>query len=233
MFRVHLVVFNPVRLHGTERSHAHMQRQKIMGNGRQQLRRKMQPGRGSGNRSFMPGVNSLVALLVGRVALPVHVMGKRQAAVLFLIHLPVKPDEAVAFPVNAFHGAHRITDGDRTPQLHLAPGAHHALPQQGVEHLCTHHFNGAVIGKIPCGNHPGIIQDEMVPFPHIFRQVAKMPVLNQAGIPVDDHHPGGGAVREGAVRYQLFQQRIIKINGAHGQVHCHESAERSIPLNHR
>lgn len=41
-----------------------------------------------------------------------------------------------------------------------------------------------------------------------------MPVLNQAGIPVDDHHPGGGAVREGAVRYQLFRQRIIKINGA-------------------
>lgn len=54
----------------------------------------------------------------------------------------------------------------------------------------------------------------MIPFPHIFRQIAKMPVLNHARIPVNDHHPGRGAVRKGTVRYQFFRQRIIKINGA-------------------
>lgn len=41
-----------------------------------------------------------------------------------------------------------------------------------------------------------------------------MPVLNHARIPVNDHHPGRGAVRKGTVRYQFFRQRIIKINGA-------------------
>ena len=104
---------------------------------------------------------------------------------------------------------------------------------KGIKNLRAYYFNGTVVGKISCRNHPGIIQDKMIPFPHIFRQIAKMPVLNHARIPVNDHHPGRGAVRKGTVRYQFFRQRIIKINGAHGQVHCHESSERSIPLNRR
>ena len=193
----------------------------------------MQPGRRSGNGPFMSGVNGLVTLPVGWVAFPVHIVGKSQTPVFFLIHFPVKPDKAVPFLINAFHGAHRLSDRNRTPKLHFASGAHHALPQQGIKNLRAYYFNGTVVGKISCRNHPGIIQDKMIPFPHIFRQIAKMPVLNHARIPVNDHHPGRGAVRKGTVRYQFFRQRIIKINGAHGQVHCHESSERSISLNRR
>ena len=44
-------------------------------------------------------------------------MGKSQAAVFFLIHFPVKPDEAVSLPINVFHDAYRLPDGNRTPCL--------------------------------------------------------------------------------------------------------------------
>ena len=189
MLRVHLMVLNIVRLDGTERAHAHVKRQKIMRYGGKQFRCKVQTGRRGGNGPLIPGVYRLVTFLVRRIALPVHVMGKRQPSVLFLVHFPVKPDQAVSFRIDSLHHSYGFSDGNGASHLHFAPRTHHALPQKGIEHLGPDNLNGTVIGKIPGGDHPGIIEDEMVSRPYVLRQIAEMPVFHQTRIPVEHQHP--------------------------------------------
>ena len=120
--------------------------------GGKQFRCKVQTGRRGGNGPLIPGVYRLVTFLVRRIALPVHVMGKRQPSVLFLVHFPVKPDQAVPFRIDSLHHSHGFSDGNGASHLHFAPRTHHALPQKGIEHLGPDNLNGTVIGKIPGGD---------------------------------------------------------------------------------
>ena len=70
-------------------------------------------------------------------------------------------------------------------------------------------------GLAPClesgGQHLGLIEHEAVVGPKAFCQIAKVPVLDLARVPVNHHQPGGISGLAGPLGDQVWGEVVIEV----------------------
>ena len=165
----------------------------------------------------MLGINRLVAFLIGRFALAVHVVRQSQSAIDLRVHKLIPADVAVALIIDAFHGAGGIAHLNRAAHFHLLARAHQAFPHEFLRQSRAHQFDTAIIAEIAGRYHLGVVEHKVVTGLHIFHDIVEMAVLDEPGIAVHHKHATGGAIRQRAVGNQFFRQVVIEIDGAHGR----------------
>ena len=105
----------------------------------------MQACRGRSDGTLVLGVDGLVAFLVCRFALAVHVVRQGQTPIYLGIHELIPADVAVAFIVDAFHRASGIPHLHSATYLHLLTGAYEAFPDQFLSQPGAHEFDTTIV----------------------------------------------------------------------------------------
>ena len=186
----------------------------------QQLLGEMQSGGGGGGGADFPGIDGLVALLVGQLCLDVGGQGHFAQPLQYLQEdaLVVEFHHPVAVLLHLTHGGSQLAvpEGYGVALPHFAPGLAQAFPLLVPQIPQQQHLYRAAGGTMPHqpgGQHPGVVEHQAVAGVQIVDNVIKMLVGNLAGFPVQHHQPGAVPLFQGSLGNQFFRQIIIKIMG--------------------
>ena len=208
------MIFDEVCFHGAECAYANVQGEEVVVDRGEHLGGEVKSGGGGGDRSFFTCEGSLVAVAVGAVAFPVHVVGQGELSVRFFIDLTIPADDPVAIFQNGFDGARGLSNLDGAAGLHFFARADEAFPFCGREFVGADEFNFVVVGEKSGWGDFGIVEDEEVIGGEIRGEISKHPVLNFPAVAVDHHHARGRAVIERAAGDEFVGQSVVEINGA-------------------
>jgi hypothetical protein len=83
-----------------------------------------------------------------------------------------------------------------------------------------------VVGKTSRGSHPGVIQDQQIPWPNELRQLDEPPMVDRLLLSIEHHHARVLPARKRSPGDQFPRERIIVI----GQRGVHVKAARATRL---
>ena len=228
---VHDVFVQAIDLYGAERPQTHVEHHGCDRNAHgadlfEQFGRKVQPRRRSGGRTFLAGVNGLIAVGVGKARGDVRRERHRPNAVENVIHVGkraavvVKANQAVALVGDVGHGRTEQTVPER--EFHANAGAlsgtHQGLPNVGgalteQKQLDLRVLPARHTAVKTGGNDFGIIDDEDVVRAQVIAEVKKMPMRDAAVGAIQYHQAGGVPRLDGCLRNAFFGQVVVEIRG--------------------
>lgn len=185
---MHVVIFDEVRFDGAEGSDPDMESEKGVVDVCQHLGSEVEASRWCGDSSLFAGESRLVAVPVGAVTLPVHVVGQGELAVGFLVDLFVPGDDSVTAFEDGFHRACRVTNFNRASGFHFFAGANQALPDRGAEFVGADELDFVVVGKEPGRGDLGVVEDDEVVRVEVVREIGEHPMFYFSTLTVNDHH---------------------------------------------
>ena len=194
--------------------------------GFQDLRREVQPRRGSGHRSALGGVHGLVAVAIRRRVGALDIGRQR--------HMPhaldLVPQRALAGEANraltkliaAQHvGLQPLAEDQLLAGANLAARMHeaqprHLVPGQGANEQRLHLACEAVAMPQQARREDAcVVECQHVAGPQVAGQVGKHLVLQLARGAVDQQHARGAAIRQRLLRDQLFRQCEVEVRDPH------------------
>ncbi len=215
-FAVHDVVGDDVSFDWLERACADVESDGGVGDGGEDFRGEVEPGGGGsdGVGGIAAGVDRLIAFVVLGVVVALHVVREREVAEFLFVGDGVEVDEAGAVWFDGGDGAGAAADGQGMALAHAFTWFDHALPVDWGDGVESEDFDAAVVGEEAGAGDADIVEDDEVALVEEGREVAEAAVFEGLGVPVDDEHARGVALRERAAGDELGREVVVEVVGA-------------------
>lgn len=212
---VHVVFARVVHFDRSEGAHADVEGEEGVIEFCEEIGGEMKAGGGGGDRSFLLGVNGLVAVAVGFFHFAVEVVWEGELADFVEVGCLIPDDESFALFVDLDDLAGVWADLDGAADFHAFSGADEAPPMGGIDGIGAEEFDGVIVGKDTSGDDFGVVEDEEVIGREEFWEIGEVVVGDRAGGAVDEHHARGGPIGEGARGDEFGREFVEKITGSH------------------
>ena len=134
-------------------------------------------------------------------------------AALFLIDWAIEADEPVSIFEDAFNGACGFTDLQLFALTHFLAWPDEASPQGLLCLFEPDDFYFAVVGEETGAHDAGIVEHDEVVVLNVAWEVLKLPMLDRAGVAMNDHHARRVPAFERPRGYEFLGQFVVKVRG--------------------